>query len=732
MVPNFGNVLAACEVPLEGEASSSTCIAFRRAATPGGRPCAVGWGSFAPLPREHRAPSRKGKERATDEDGAQPSSAFRASTASLFTSDHPVRQVELSTLGDGSSALLGVRTQTSLDLVHLSLPSPFDVSLPPTPLSRFTYTAASLSRRPIADFSFGPSPGAGLVVDTDGALFGWGLGVRGSGRIGDKDWAGGQPEMFRLRRGRKKGVGGYSGMARVQCGGVRGTDAVVAVEDEVLLYDLRVRSFMSSEPRRAMLTFPLRQSPRDSLQLVDPFLLAQHLPHGETDPARVVSLLRRSPASLAGSAARTSQHVVATTQDVLYLDARMPSRALLRWKHGRVGLEAKGADLTLSLLEVPSHPDEAEAGVGRAALTSRLHPHIELYTTQSDPTMAPRFALEPYAVSGPQMATSRTGERLARAGTAFVPLPRTLSASSAASAEAAADAMDVDGEHSSDDDDTPAVRRERLAAAARSARNRSWRVVEAGSRGELCAREVELARFAASTDVDDDEAGGVAEKGAAREAYGEEVARLGAGAERARRARLSGDRRKREEERWMDVRALRKALAPERVLEACAADEEAGGEGVADAAARIVREAAGVAEGDVGALSACVLGCPDRLLTRTLLTSPFAQARAPLACAEALDRDGRRRQRRRARRQAAASSFTLPSLHAHPVRPCQRPRGLPHRSTRRYLSRPRRPSHALLHPSPSHSSSSSSRLRAGSLSRRPPARLRRFKRRAPA
>ena len=63
-----------------------------------------------------------------------------------------------------------------------------------------------------------PALGAGLVVDTTGALFGWGLGARGSGRIGDRDWRGAQPDMFRLRGGRKKGEGGYSGLARVQRG----------------------------------------------------------------------------------------------------------------------------------------------------------------------------------------------------------------------------------------------------------------------------------------------------------------------------------------------------------------------------------------------------------------------------------------------------------------------------------------------------------------------------------
>ena len=87
-------------------------------------------------------------------------------------------------------------------------------------------------------------PGAGLVVDTEGALFGFGLDENCSSRLGHPAWGGFQPQMYRLRkRRRKKGAGGEtSGMARLAWGGMRGADAVVAVEDEVLLYDLRVRS----------------------------------------------------------------------------------------------------------------------------------------------------------------------------------------------------------------------------------------------------------------------------------------------------------------------------------------------------------------------------------------------------------------------------------------------------------------------------------------------------------
>ncbi|GAA5853097.1 hypothetical protein JCM9279_000856 [Rhodotorula babjevae] len=607
--PNVGNVLAACDVALDdGASTSSTCVAFRRAEKPGGRPTAIGWGSFAPLPRELRAPSRKGKGKERERDG-DAASGFRASTEPLFTSAYPVRQVELSRLGSNSSALLGVRTQGSLDLLHLSLPPPStsDPALPPPPpttLSRFTYTASSLSRRPIADFALSPTLGAGLVVDTDGGLFGWGLGARGSGRVGDRDWRGAQPEMFRLRGGRKKGEGGYSGMARVQCGGVRGTDAVVAVEDEVLLYDLR--------------------SPRASVQLVDPHLLSQHLAHGETDPARIVSLLRRSPSVFDSPIApptTTAQHVVATTHDVLYLDERMPSRALLRWKHGRCGLESKGVDLTLSLLEVPPHAcdsaqrDSAEPVLGRAALTSRLHPHVELYTTRADPAHAPQFALGPYALEGPRVRTASASaaarpERFTRAGTAFVPLPPRAAAPSPA-----ADAMDIDGasRSSSDEDEGgPAARRERLAETRRAARSRSWRLLEAGARGELSVREVELERFAepgveegrrGSEGEGEEEVGGA--DGSVHAGLSAELVQLGAEAERARSRRSSRERRRqKEDERLIDVSGVRRVLAPERVLKADrAADEDGEGVDPAQTAVQLVRGATAREEGDVGALT---------------------------------------------------------------------------------------------------------------------------------
>ncbi|BGP46063.1 hypothetical protein JCM10450v2_001903 [Rhodotorula kratochvilovae] len=565
---NVGNALAACEVPLDGGASSSTCVAFRRAATAGGRPTAVGWGSFSPLLKNLRAPSRKGKERAVDVDEAPAPTTFHPFTAPLFSNDHPILQLELSPLSATSSALLGIRTQNSLELLHLSFPSPFDPLAPPTTLSRFTYTASSLARRPIADFAFGPAPGAGLCVDTSGALFGWGLGARGSGRIGDGEWSGAQPELFRFRRGRKKNMGAYSGMAQVQCGGARGMDALVAVEDEVLLYDLR--------------------SPRDALTLVDAPLLSQHLPYGSTTPARVISLLRRAPSS-PSAAESTTQHLVATTQDVLFLDARMPARATMRSKHGRVGPEGKGTDLTLSLHEIPS-PEE---GSTRAALASRLHSPLEIFTARADPALAPQSALDPYILPGPRGAAAENWA-FQRAGTAFVPLLR----AGASAAERDRDEMHVDGA----EDEDRAARLERLSDDARTGRKGAWRLLELGARGELCAREVEVARAGSP----DDEAGGK-EEGGVSVLYGAELAKLGKEAARVRRRKGSNERRKPGEQRMVDVRRARSALKPEKVLAALEAEQAGDEEGVEAAAGKLMSGAAAREEGDVGALTALEL-----------------------------------------------------------------------------------------------------------------------------
>ncbi|BGP30096.1 hypothetical protein JCM10296v2_001848 [Rhodotorula toruloides] len=568
--PNLGNATAALELPLDQGVGTSTSVAWRTADKAGGRATGVGWGTFAPAPRPQQ--SAKGKGRAVEaEDAELAGIAFAPSPAPLFSTTSPIQQLQLASLPTTPTALLAVRSLTSLDLIHLR-PHPPDSPSPPLPtvLSRFTYTGADFGCRPIADVALGGytccdgGPGSGLVVDTEGNLFGWGLGVRGSGRIGDADWKGGRPEVFRLRRGRKKGIGDYSGMARVEWGGARGCDAVVALQDEVLLYDLR--------------------SPSAFLSLLDQDLLALHLPFGDTSPALVTSLLQPPPLSYA-VAPPTSLRTVCTTRDLLWLDERMPGREVLRSQHGRVGIEGKGFDHTLSLLEVPPHVDDPPSNQ-RIALHSRLHPQIEVFTTDASPNEAPRSTLDPHFIHNPPASPS-----FVRAGLSILPIPTSTLGSS--SAQPAEDRMDVD-ESESDDEGLPApAQRRRIEGSAR--RPRSWQVLEVGTRGDVNAFELS----SGLAESGEDEAG-------SGRTWSEDVQMLADEAEEIRRRRLPQGRPSESRLRPRRVAQLRDVLQAS-VLGGSAdverEGEEAAPDEVLDEAGRLVRESTATdVEGDVGAL----------------------------------------------------------------------------------------------------------------------------------
>ncbi|KAJ8295486.1 hypothetical protein OF846_001711 [Rhodotorula toruloides] len=571
--PNLGNAIAALEVPLDQGVGTSTSVAWRTADKAGGRATGVGWGTFTPAPRPQQ--SAKGKGRAGDAEDAEPAGiAFAPSHAPLFSATSPIQQLQLAPLSTTPTVLLAVRSLTSLDLLHLH-PHPPD---PPSPhlspvLSRFTYTALDFGRRPIADVAFGGNtpydggPGSGLVVDTEGSLFGWGLGVRGSGRIGDTDWNGGRPEVFHLRRGRKKGIGDYSGMARVEWGGARGSDAVVALQDEVLLYDLR--------------------SPSASLTLLDKDLLSLHLPFGDTSPALVTSLLQSSPRSEA-FAPPTSLHVICTTRDLLWLDERMPGREVLRRQHGRVGIEGKGSGYTLSLLEFPPHANDAPS-TQRIALHSRLHPQIEVLTTDASPTDAPRSVLDPYFIHNPPPSPS-----FVRAGLSILPTPTPSPASANDGAQPAEDCMDVDGSDSDDEDLQAPAQRRRLEGSARPPR--SWQVLEVGTRGDVHAFELSSA-FETTGD-------GEAE---VRRVWSEDVQMLADEAEEARRRQLPQDRPSESQLRSRRVVQLRDMLQAS-VLGGSAHAEREGEEEapdkVLDEAGRLLGDCMATnVEGDVGGLT---------------------------------------------------------------------------------------------------------------------------------
>ncbi|GAA6027069.1 hypothetical protein JCM8097_006086 [Rhodosporidiobolus ruineniae] len=620
---NIGNTLAAAHFadPSSPE-GSNTGVVWRGAEEASGRPIAVGWGAFAPLRAEERPLSRKGKERAVDQDVVDaadeapryPPGAFVPSAKPLFSTSAPIQQLELVSLPStatsftspsSASALLAVRSFTSLSLLRLSLPRPFDTGTPPAIVAQYDYTGADFGGRQLADFALGGVKrsygelGAGMVVDSEGSLFGWGLGGGG--------WSGGaeRPEMFRLRKGRKKGAREYSGFARVEYGGMKGCGAVVGLEDEVLLYDLR--------------------SPRASLTLLDSHLLSSHLPFGTTIPSLLTSLLSPSPSPPSSSplpafAPPPAIHTVCTTRDLLWLDERMPGRAVLRWAHNRVGAEGKGVDRTLRLTELPAAEGAEGEGVQRVALSSRVQGLVEVFTTKLDAAEAPRSVLDPYGLLPPSLSSSTFSSsstpRFTRTGLAFLPLPPFTPSSNPDGP--AAHKMDVD---SSSDDDFPSGRpphRRRSASSPSAATAPSrWRMLEVGMEGELVGREL---RGWAGRDDGEEEGDHHGEEEVTRRVWSEDVQALAHAAAQPRRPSSGAPalpslaepkKPTRRKPAAADLRGIVERLRPEavvRVLEGEKAEfeveEEEEEEGEAERVGRKAVTMLGVgAEGEVGALT---------------------------------------------------------------------------------------------------------------------------------
>ncbi|GAA5848640.1 hypothetical protein JCM8547_004582 [Rhodosporidiobolus lusitaniae] len=498
---NRGNILSAANIslaspsssPSSADASNSTCVAWRRASRPNGRATSVGWGAFAPLPANQRprVASWKGKERVLDEDDSPrlPSGAFIPSSTPILNDITPIQQLQLSPLNKPSSAFLVVRSLTSFSLLRLDLSSSFDPGKGNPPIvDEYSYSWRDIGSRTLADFALGGSSGggrlgAGLAVDVEGSLYGWGL----AGGGGDAWAEGRKPEFFRLRKGKERKVEDYSGFARVEYGGMGGMGAVVALEDEVMLYDLRSSS--------------------SSLTLVDSRILTSLLPFDSTSPTLIVSLLSRSPISPSPSSPYsppTSIYTVCTTRDVLWLDERMPGREVLRWGHNRVGLEAKGPDRTLSLIEIPPYTSSLsldptkrdEDTLQRFAMSSRIRAEVQVYTTELNPTSAPTVALDPYYLPPPSFRPSMsTPSAESRSGIAFVPLPPLPSTLPPPSEPAPSDRMDVDLS-SPDSDGLPSRRRTKRRSLSDSPRLampvEAWRMLEVNALGEVRGREVSV------------------------------------------------------------------------------------------------------------------------------------------------------------------------------------------------------------------------------------------------
>ncbi|GAA5978523.1 hypothetical protein JCM10908_004388 [Rhodotorula pacifica] len=492
----LGNVAASAYYRSSEDDIIRSGSVWRRAESSGGRPTAVGWGSFTPLPVKERPRSSKGKERAPDEAGSETSAASpdlqAAASDTLLKTTSPIQQLQLASLSDASQLMLACRSHTSLDLLHLDTSDlASSARAIPATLSHFRYSGAQLNKRPIADFALGGiaagygQPGSGLVVDTEGAVFGFGLDQGGSSRVGHPNWSGFQPQMFRLRRKRqKKGAGELSGMVRVGWGGMRGEDAVVALEDEVLLYDSR--------------------SPNSSLVLVDEDILTAHPAFHDPSPARVTSLLSRSPShpALRSAAPPTAIHVVCTTRDVLWLDERMPGPDVMRWKHGRVGIEGKGSDTTLSLLELPPMEScQTAAQVQRFALHSRLHPQVDIFTAELDPTCSPRTLLEPYSIRSPYRVQSVVESPFSQSGLSFVQCADVNWTAVSPSQAKAKKLGAQDGGSSDTEEARPSLGPDGddfSSAQARTdlARQLSLRMIDVGSAGQVYERDLVLARLA--------------------------------------------------------------------------------------------------------------------------------------------------------------------------------------------------------------------------------------------
>ncbi|GAA5991302.1 hypothetical protein JCM5350_005327 [Sporobolomyces pararoseus] len=407
---NRGNCVDSAR--LEGT-EGTEMVVWRTGDTRFKRPTAVGCAILNPF----RKLSRKGKEKAVDQDqnlmeldddemeDEAPSTGrgggFHRFPHPIFTHHTPIQQLRLVPLPSSPSLLLGVRSLTSLDLVNLSLPTPFDPGKPPLITSHDTYT---IPRSSIADFALGGKvqgygeTGQGLIVDVKGSLFGFQRELHQSGSLGN---------LVQFRKGVKKNDRDYSGFARAQYAGTGGvssissnlqTQVIVALEDQVLLYDLR--------------------SPTSSLHLIGEETLSRYLPFGvNAQPSRITSLLERTDSS-------TSPpwiHAICTTRDIIWCDQRMASEGkgsgrgseVLRWSHERVGIEAKGVDRTLTITEVPRVnassnflDSREEERVQRIALSSRLNGRIEIYTVGLNEKTGPRSLLDPHDLPSP---TDREG-----------------------------------------------------------------------------------------------------------------------------------------------------------------------------------------------------------------------------------------------------------------------------------------------------------------------------------
>jgi len=326
-----------------------------------------------------------------------------------------------------------------------------------------------------------------LIVNTSGSLFGFGL-TQETRLKGMEP----RPELFQLRKGTKFSQKGYSGFSRVAYGSKQ-DDAIVAVEDQVLLYDLR--------------------SPNSSLELVGSDLLSRY----SNQPSIVTSLLERSQdQDWRGRERSTTIHAVCTTREVVWVDERMTGRRgceVLRWDHERVGVEGKGFDRTLSILEFPpleqnrtfltlslvildslANQEFGEctvsstgSSVQRIALHSRQTPQITILTTSLTPSSAPQSLLDPYDLSSPAPSTDK--DRFNRVGLSISAIRHHEPQEESEEEEEGGDDDYLNEEEKRKNRFLRKMVRQEERERGRDGK-KGWRLVEVGMTGEVYEREI--------------------------------------------------------------------------------------------------------------------------------------------------------------------------------------------------------------------------------------------------
>ena len=237
---NSGNCLAVLNLDSSGtrRKERNTSAAFWRIGDDSGRPNAVGMGVFEEQHPDDMLVKLSRFDKFGRFDDLPP---FKINHRKpICSTPAPILQIQATPLI--SSNLLAIRTATSIAF-HRTRGIDDIVRQAAAPV--YEFTGREMNRRSIADMVLGGidggDAGSGLVVDVEGGLFGFGLGTAGSMAYISRTGAPQKPTMYVLRRGRRKE--NYSGFAKVVWGGSRGLDAVVGLEDEVLVFDLRASHF---------------------------------------------------------------------------------------------------------------------------------------------------------------------------------------------------------------------------------------------------------------------------------------------------------------------------------------------------------------------------------------------------------------------------------------------------------------------------------------------------------